>query len=92
MGIGNKNPSQNPESLKEEIKMTKMIELKTTRTKYGTAWAKVSRFANFSTMTHQYSFQFYKDYKFFNTYNELRDYVLNKYDYTLPEKRQQLFN
>lgn len=80
--------------------MTKIITVKTTRAKYGTASLKLSRFPNYSEKKWNYSCSFYNTTKFFDTYKELRDYVEANYEmvtwegkeYHMPESRQEFFN
>ena len=83
--------------------MTTIIYVKTNKTQKGYAKGEIHRFMNYSDNKICYSFRFYKTYKFFNTYKELRDFVesnyeLLKYDfckgmveYHLPENRKDYF-
>ena len=52
--------------------MTTIIYVKTNRTQKGYAKGEIHRFVNYSDNKICYSFRFYKTYKFFNTYRELR--------------------
>lgn len=56
------------------------ITLKTTRTKFGEATAKIQKFYNYSQNKVQYCFQFYSDRKFFNSMKETMDYINSKYE------------
>lgn len=72
------------------------IYIKTNRTKSGYARARLTRFMNYSNNKIRYSFQFYQTHKFFNTYKELRDYVMTNYEtykgYQMPEERDKFFS
>lgn len=68
--------------------MTKHIQLKTLRSRSGYAYAKISRFANYSTNKIEYSFMFYNDHKFFGTHDELRSYALERYDIDIGDMKK----
>ena len=68
--------------------MTRHVRLKTNRTPSGYANATLSRFFNYSDNRINYGFQFYNDNKYFNHHNELRSYVLEKYDVDIGERKQ----
>lgn len=53
--------------------MTKILLVKTNRTRCGEAKAEIHRFMNYSENKIKYSFKFYSTHKFFNTYKELRE-------------------
>ena len=81
--------------------MTTFIYIKTNRTRSGYAKGRLSRFMNYTDNKICYGFHFYQTNKFFDTYNELREYVENNYEllnfgkgmveYHLPEDRKEFF-
>lgn len=71
--------------------MTKIIEIKTNRTQKGYARAEISKYKSFSSNKIRYSFEFYKTFKVFDTYNQLRDFIKNNYNYVLDENEIDTF-
>ena len=84
--------------------MIKYVYIKTDRAKRrGEAKGTIHKFMNYTTNKINYSFSFYNTRKYFDTYNELRDYVNNNYimlgyyfgieriEYKLPEKEREFF-
>ena len=63
------------------------LKLKTTRTPKGYANAKLSRYYNASSERIRYAFQFYNDFKCFNHHEELRSYIIEKYDVDIGERK-----
>ena len=58
------------------------------KTKRGHARATLTRFMNYSTNRICYGFQFYRDVKFFDHHKELREYVLEKYNVDIGDRKQ----
>ena len=69
--------------------MSKFIKVKTSRTRSGEARAKISRYLSSSNLTGKkeihYSFTFYRNFKWFQTHDELRNYIINEYNYDIGE-------
>lgn len=86
--------------------MQKIVYIKTSRTARGYAAGTLSKYLsskpNSNKWVYHYAFKHYKDYKFFNTYKELKDYVESKYslivvwdnnkEYHMPEEERLFFN
>lgn len=68
--------------------MTLHVKLKTKRTQSGYARAKVSRFMNYSTNRINYGFRFYNDVMYFDHHEELRSYILERYDVDIGDRKQ----
>lgn len=63
--------------------MITLIYIKTNRAKCGYAKAELHKFITIKNdkKVWCYSFQFYSTHKFFNRYNDLKDYLLNNYEF-----------
>lgn len=68
--------------------MTLHVRLKTTRTKSGYARAKLSRYMNYSYGRIRYSFTFYDDFICFDHHDELRSYILERYDVDIGTRQE----
>ena len=68
--------------------MTKYVKVKTNRTTTGYVHAKCSRFMNYSTNRIEYAFRLYNDYQFFAHHKELREYVLEKHNVDIGDRKQ----
>ena len=76
--------------------MVRIIYVKTNRAKYGRAKMKLNRVMNYTSNRIFYSMRFYNIWKTFDTYSEMRDYILENYElengYNIPESRKEMFN
>lgn len=60
--------------------MSRWYELRTSRSKSGKARAEITKFFNYSQMKAQYAFEFYRDFKCFDTFDEAKAYMESEYE------------